>query len=118
METLGIQNIKEVVKFVIELGEGIDRSLADKKIDFQDIGNLLLAMNYAAPAFDDIGKVVPELKDMDESEKQELKDYIKSEFDIANDKLEVTIEKALAVVIDIYGLIQTIRQKDDVPSEA
>ena len=60
--------------------------------------------------------VIPQAKDIDAEEMAELKTFIKEKFDIADDKLESVIEKALdiiqkqaEVVVDTIGLVKIIK---------
>ena len=106
MEKLGIEEVKLALGLGISVGELVE-SLADG-IGLSDIGKLVSVVKHAPSAISSIksGKIIPELKDLDEAEKTELKDYLKEEFDLSDDNLEAKIEAGLFVVIDLCGLLK------------
>lgn len=105
----GLKETKEVVKFAIDLGESFDKALADGKMTFEDAVYFFNALMGAGPAFSDISIVPKELADMDATERAELVRYVEVELDIVNDKVEITIEKALATAMAIYEIILMFR---------
>ena len=113
--TYGIQETKDMLKFIIGIGEAVDISLVDGKIDMQDIGNLMGPMMLAPAAFDNVAMLPKEIKDLDPTEAQELFDFVEAEFDIANDKIEIAIKKSLQIAVMIFDVISTFK-KEDVPA--
>lgn len=109
----GLKETKEMLKFVICLGEAVDKSLEDGKIAFDDVGYFMSALMDAGPAFSDLSQIPKELGDMDASEAAELKDYVEDEFDIRSDMIEGLIEGALGVGLKIYEIMMAFRKKDD-----
>lgn len=108
-EKLGFEEVKAVVNCGLKVGELVD-ALSDG-IGIGDIGALLRAAKSVKPAIDAIksGKLVPELKDLDDEEKAALKTFIGEEFDISNDALEDTIEKAINVVVDLSEILKAVQ---------
>lgn len=109
MGKLGIQELKDVVNCGICLGELVD-ALSDG-VGLSDIGAALRAAKSVKPAIDAVksGLIVPELKDLDESEKAELKTFVGEEFDISNDGIEEVIEKAINVVIELSDILKAVQ---------
>jgi len=105
----GIKETKELVKFGIDMAESFDKALGDGSFSLEDLSFFFNAFISASAAFENIGQVPTELKDLSAEEMAELKEYVNTEFDIANDKLEAVIEKAIAVVIGIYELISLFK---------
>lgn len=105
----GIKETKEVVKFGLSIGHGIDKSMADGELGFADVVHFYDAMQSAGAAFKDISKVPGELADLDGSERTELLTYFEGELDLRGDELEATIEAALATALNIYSLVERIR---------
>lgn len=107
-EKLGIEEVKAVVDCGLKIGELVD-ALSDG-IGLGDLGALLRAAKSVKPAFDAIksGKLIPEVKDLSDEEKADLKAFVADDFDIENDALEAVVEKALSVVIDLSALIQAV----------
>lgn len=104
--SLGISEIKAVVAMGLSVGELVD-ALSDG-IGLGDLGALLRAGKSIKPAIDAIGsgQLLPELKDLSDEERAELKAFVAEEFDLSNDGLEVAIEKALQIAVDLTRLIQ------------
>lgn len=104
--SLGIQEVKDVVKMGLAIGELVD-GLSDG-IGLSDIGPALKAAKAVKPAIDALksGQLLPELKDLSEEERVELKEFVSVEFDLRDDALEAAIEKGLQIAIDLSKLIQ------------
>lgn len=107
--TCGIKETKEIVKFGIDMGEAFDKAFSDGKFGVEDLSHFFTAFLSASDAFEGIGLVPNEIKDMSPEELLELKAYIVEEFDIANDKLEEVIEKSLSIALAIYEMIMLFK---------
>lgn len=108
-QQVGIKETKEMAKFIISLGMAVDKSLEDGKIGLDDAMYFYNALLSAKDAFDKADQIPTELKDLDQAEAQELLDFVKAEFDIADDKLELTVVKALETGLKVYDLVQQIK---------
>lgn len=117
-EIHGLKETKEILKFILGLGVGVDNSLGDGKIDVDDFGFLLPALLSAGEAFKDISKVPQELKDLSASELEELSDFIKQEFSLKNKNIERLVEAGLGISIQIYQLILEIQALKKSPPAA
>ena len=91
----GIKELKDVVKAAVSIGEAL--------ADGIQIGDLAALLDLPA-AIDGISEVPAELEDLDPTERQELNDFIKSEFDIPDDELEAFIEDAITWAFATYEL--------------
>lgn len=114
MEKHGIKELKEVVKFIIELGEAIDLALADKKFEVAEISLLIAPLMQVGPAFEGLDKLGDEIKDLSEVEAAELVAYVKEELDITSDKVEFMIEKALELGVMIYSFVNLFKKEEKV----
>ena len=103
---IGIKETKELLKFVVEVAEAIDVSLADGEITFGDITNLVSAMMTANDAFSNIKAIPAEMSDLTEAEALELYTYAKTELSLSNAKSEEIVECALEVGLKLYQLLQ------------
>jgi hypothetical protein len=115
----GIQELKEALKFAIDLGEGIEKSIVDG-IGLGDIINLYPALQSAPAAFTGIADVPQEISDLDDEEYEELLDYVQSEFDIEDGDMEEFIEHAFGVVTSMFLLVskfQELRKRSETPTE-
>src|SRR5690606_41545942 len=96
-QKFGIENLKPLVSLGIELGNVADKMGRSKGA--ARFGHLLMLTDEAmALGSVDFSKVKAEIKDLDESEKQQLKDHLKAKFDIVDDKLEVAIESGIDIL--------------------
>lgn len=110
-EKLGIESIKIAVIAAINLGEKIEKNLADDgKISLTE------ALGIGAGSFTDVVKVLKsgsqikdEFLDLDDDERTELIDLVKSELDLDNDKVEVIIEEAIVFLLQLDRLISSIK---------
>lgn len=109
---MDLKDTKELVKFVIGLGEAVDKSLADGRISIGDLRHFMNPLMDAGDAFSDISNIPAELKDMTQEESQELLEYIRKEFDIENDKIEKVIENSLQILVKLYEVIELVRSKN------
>jgi len=109
---LGIKETKELIKFASDLGEGIGKSLEDNKWTIGDIYNFVPAAQSAFAGIGGVDQVLEELKDLDEAEKEELKDYVVEEFDIPQDEAEEYVEKAISIALDIWFFVKKFFVKE------
>ncbi len=114
MNNLGIENLKAVALFGINLAESLDKKLEDGKINlFEGIGLLkdlkdIPDVIKAAPA------AVEELKDLDQDEREELVALVQNELDLRNDNVEKLVERGINLTSEIAGLIEDVRaMKED-----
>lgn len=105
----GIKETKELMKFIVEFVEAIDKSLEDGDIGFMDLSNLVSAMMAANDAFSDISLIPNEIKDLTEAEALELYAYAKDELDLRSNKVEEIVECALGIGLEVYKLIMLIK---------
>jgi hypothetical protein len=108
MEKMGIEEVKQVVKMGLAMGELVD-ALSDG-VGISDIKPLIKAGVAVKPGIDAVksGKVVPELKDLDDAEKVELKQFVKDNFDISDDVIEVQIETGIGIAVDLCDLLKSV----------
>jgi hypothetical protein len=108
MEKVGIENLKEAVVFLALLGNAVDKSTKDG-LSWEDAGLFVQPLMAAPKAFENIGQVSDELKDLDGAELQEVMALIGSTLSLEDKDLDAVTKKALATIVDIYGLVQEIK---------
>lgn len=112
MEKVGIENLKKLVKFVVLLGNAIDKSTRDG-LSFADAGYFIPALMEAPKAFENISAVSIEVKDLDAEELEELKALIGQELSLEDKDLDVVVKQALSVLVDVKGLYLAIKGLKD-----
>lgn len=95
----GINETKEVLAFAFSLHKAYELAQVDGKIDLFDANLLIDPVMKLVPAIKDVKLVIAEFKDMDSAERAELDQWIKDNYDIADDELEAKIEKGFSVVL-------------------
>lgn len=112
MEKLGIEKLKMALIAAIKLGEKIENKYADDgKISLGE------ALSVGAGSFGDVVKVIKagkqikaEYLDLDDNERDELTALIKEELDLANDRVENIVEKAVDFLISLEELIESMKK--------
>jgi hypothetical protein len=102
---VGIDEIKDILKFAFAISKAVEGSLADKKIGMDDIAQFLPVLLAAGDAFDNLSLFVKQVKDLDEAELSELHAFVVQEFDLENDKIEAFIESGLGLALNLYKLV-------------
>ena len=106
----GIQETKEMLDFIIAMGNGYGKAVEDGEWTASDLTHFMDALLKVPAALANMDLIPVELGDLEEAELQELKDHVVEEFDIPQDDVEEVIEMALGIGLDIYDLIQKIRE--------
>ena len=104
----GIKELKDVVYSGLKIGEALSDG-----VGIEDIG----ALTSLPAAIAGITDVPAEIADLDEAEAEELKQYVKDNFDIPDDQLEAFIEKAVATVVQVYGLYIAFKTMRDAQND-
>lgn len=107
-EKLGIEELKPVVKELLNLGEAA-AALSDG-IGIGDVDEGFKVLVGLLPAISALrsGQVIPELKDLDDAEQAELLAFVDENFDLESDALESTVENILHVVIKLAAVIASL----------
>lgn len=107
---MGIENVKELMKLGFEGAKVVKLAKADGEIGVEDAALLMALVPHLGPAFTDIDQVVPELKDMDAAERQELLQFAAAELGevLEEEKLVERVEAALRVGIAVNDLVKLI----------
>jgi len=99
-----MKETKEMLSFVFSLTEGVFKALEDGKFGLTDIVHFIETIKGLPSAVNDIALVVEEIKAMDVAQKEELKVWIKEDFDIPAEGVEATVEAGLSIILDLFGL--------------
>lgn len=111
MEKLGIDNLWEMTKFGLNLGETIESAVVHGPMKPETVAKLWNTINDAPDAFKDMEKIVPEAMDIDDQEKAELVSKAKAEFDLENDKAEAYVERGIELSLCVVSILQLMKKK-------
>lgn len=111
----GIDETKELVGFLVALGNGVGETISSGKWSFGAVKNFVSAIQKALPALSGIDKVPEELLELSFEERDELHNYISNEFDLEDDVIESVMEDGLRIVLDLLTFVQVhfIKEKEE-----
>jgi hypothetical protein len=104
---MGTENIKKALALVIKVGTDLAKGLEDKKLSLAEYIGLGIDLLDAPSVIKSWSNIKAEFADLDATEREEILEWVKSEFDISDDKLEAQIEAALGVLEAIGKLVDT-----------
>lgn len=105
-----MKELKELVKFAIDLGEAMDRSLSDNKLDMADLGNFIGAMQSAGPALSDVSGALSFFKAPTVEGLEEIKAFVASELQLSNEKVEKLVEKVVVILASVLELVLMMKE--------
>lgn len=96
----GITQLKKILAVIIEVGNVADRVINDKSVGY------FKKLGYAFQLYDELGMLFTlnvanlreEIKELDEGDRKDLKDFVKAKFNILEKDIEAKIESALDLV--------------------
>lgn len=103
---LGIENLKKAGKFGVSLGMQFEEATADEKFTWTDLFGFFDELIQIPGIVNNRAAIVAEFKDLDETERNELLEYLKDEFNLDNDTLEAKIEKGLDIAFALLSYIE------------
>ena len=107
--TSGIKETKEMLGFVLSIGNALGASLEDGEVTIGDLTEFVAPLLEAGDAFAGAVSIPAELADLTEEERTELLTYAKEKFSIPEDNVEDVVECGFDTVVQIYELVQKIR---------
>ena len=105
----GIQSIKAVLELAIKLGQAVDTSLQNNKLDITDLQHFFGIVGSVAPAFEGFKSLKKELHDLDATEQEELALWVQENFNIADDKIEQAVENGLNLVGQLFLFVKSLK---------
>jgi len=104
---LGMKEVTEIVDFGIAMGIGIEKSLADDKFTLEDIPNFMPSFMALIPAMTGWNEANIELLAASKEDVEKLKAHIRETVEMTDVQLEGLIQGSLALVLDIWHLVNT-----------
>ena len=106
---LRLKETKEVLDFVISLGEACASSLADGQLTLSDIPNFWEPLTNMASAAEGWQEVINEIENLSLDDIEHLRDYVIDEFDIESDTVESMIETALQTGVGLLSFVMSLK---------
>lgn len=108
MEKIGIDGIWKVIDLALSLHQAYDKANADGKINFLDAPLLMKPALKIIPAVQAASMALKEIKDLDDLERADLLQRVKSSYDIADDIVEKKVEDGLDLVLHIAQYVGAV----------
>lgn len=105
-QNFGVENLKKLIKFSCDFTEQITEALSDGKFSWVESFGFVDEVMQIPGVVKSFPAIKQELGELSNEERQELYDYLKEEFDIPNDRLEVFIENSLSLAIAAVALVE------------
>lgn len=109
IETYGVTETKELLKFLASLGNVTDNALADGKVDFFDIGSFFTLIPQIAPALNGVKIVPKELGEINAAERLELVQAVEQQLLLRDFVTEELVEKGLDLALHFAQFVSLIR---------
>lgn len=108
VKELGIENVKNVLGFAIDLTEATEKSLADGKFDGWDtlrISTQLTQLPLVVKSFKEFFK---EIANLNPGESTEIAEFFKDKLDLEDDKAEQITEESMLMILNIGASVRRI----------
>ena len=105
---LGIENVKKVIVLPIEIGNVVGEIVAmpaETPMTVKLTPVLKLYDEIMGILTVDFGQVIPEFKDVDSVESEEILELFKTKFNIPQDNVEAVVEKAFVLLKRNYDVV-------------
>ena len=104
-----VKELKEAIGFMCALANGIGEAAKDGEATLGDAAHLVPLLYKLPGAVDGMGKIDDEAADLSQDEIDELVKYVKDELDLPQDKVEMAVEEALVLVVQLYSLVRKLK---------
>lgn len=100
VQQLSVQELKDLAGAVAKIGTGIGKVLEDGKVDWRDTVHVPAILSGIRELSEvSFQALLPELKDMDDAEREDLAAHFRGAFELPNDSTEAVIEQGLELVL-------------------
>lgn len=109
------KDIIEVLEFGFAMQQAIVDSAADNKWTIMDYTNFLSVIPKVGPAVEGVETIPATLATLTDDERDEVMDYARSKFTLANKELEILIENTFETVLRLITLgksLQSFRKQE------
>lgn len=100
-----MKETKEVLDFVISLGNALGESMKDGVVDYSDVMNFWEPISKISYAVEGSSDILGEVSDLTLDQMDDLVSHVKDNFDIPQDNIEEIIEESLTIGLSILSLI-------------
>ena len=94
-EKRGIEEVKDVLDFMFSFIDAVGKARADGEMSWGDARHFIDPVKKLFDAVEDIEEVLPEIVDLDESEYDELVEYVREKWDYDEENLDWIVYTAI-----------------------
>lgn len=105
----GIVETKEALSLALGIVKGAEAVMADKKVDLNDLNEVLKLVPLVSPAFDKIDQVPKEMGDLTAEESAELVAHVMTNLAITDAKAKIYINYGLKMVHKAYLIFVDVK---------
>ena len=114
---MGIENFKKVCDFVYLVAKKAEKvtgeaSPGGKKIQLVELPEFIPVIVAVPGLIGALPEFIPELKDMDQAEKNEYIQHVKDAYDFDNDKAEALVEKVVEIGVNLWMVAKELLPKE------
>lgn len=103
-----MKELQEFSTFICEVGNGLGKSLEDKKLNWSDSLNFTAALLAAPSAIMGISQVSVDYFNLTEADKAVLNAHIASTLDLPQDTIEAIVENVISVALQLNTTLKAI----------
>ncbi len=104
-----ISATKEMIGFILNIGNALGSSLEDGKITVGDLPSFISPLLNAGSAFAHASEIPLEMFDLDDEERDELLAYAKDTFSIPQEEVEELVDCAFDIMVQLHILVEKSR---------
>lgn len=104
LSTDNLKELHELLTFGLELTDAVVKTAADKKFKVLEIFNFTKVVPTISPAFEGLGNPLQRYRALMASEKEELFNALRTQFDIPNDQIELLVEDTIEAMMRLVEL--------------
>lgn len=101
MQKFGIQYLMIALGVALDMAQGINNALQDGKISFLETLSIGGKAFPIAEVIRNRKALVDELRELDEAEKMQIQQFVKDKYNVPDDKVKQTVEKAIQLFVDL-----------------
>lgn len=111
------KELKEALLLLFLLGQAVDKSINDEdgKITAEDLPNFFAVLPAIVPGIMGLKNIPVELRMQTPEEGAKFKEWVRTTFDITDDKVEGAIEEGIGLLVDLYKYFITYIIKNQIP---
>jgi len=104
-----MENLKDALTVLINISEKTDEALEDGRVSIAEGISIAFSAVGLIKVIKNIKSLVAEFKALTPEERTELAEWFSVEFDIQDDNLEAIIEEIFAVLLQLGGLLDSVK---------